>query len=492
MSLRARLVAIVVVLTAAGLTVAGVVTFAALRSFLFDRVDRELSRAVPAVADEFRAGFGLGPKLATGLPAGTYAELRSPDGVVVRNFVVRIVGTTPPLPDLPDTIVFPAGRDVAWLTVGEREDAPAFRVRAERDPDSAFTLLIAAPLDDVQSTLRRLVVIELIVSSAVLVVLSGSAWWAVRVGLRPLRRIEATTAAIAEGDLSRRVDVTDRSEVGRLGASFNTMLGRIEAAFTEKEAALAAKEQSEQRLRRFVADASHELRTPLTAIRAHAELFRRGAAHRPEDLALVMRRIEEEAARMGVLVEDLLLLARLDQGRPLERRLVDLSVLAADAAADARAVEPERPVTLEVPGPVLVLGDDARLRQVLGNLLGNVREHTPAGTPVTVRVGATDGTAVIEVADGGPGIAPDDLDKVFERFYRADGSRTRATGGAGLGLSIVAAIARAHGGEATVRSAPGEGATFVVTLPLAGPLPPPEPQAVPSALTGPAQVGALD
>jgi two-component system OmpR family sensor kinase len=296
--------------------------------------------------------------------------------------------------------------------------------------------------------------------------LAALSTWVVRLGLRPLDEIGATAEAIAAGDLSRRVDRAEPdSEVGRLGLALNAMLGQIEDAFSRRAA-------SEERLRRFVADASHELRTPLTSIRGYAELFRQGASERPEDLANAMRRIEEEATRMGFLVEDLLLLARLDQGRPLEREPVDLLRLATDAVADARAVSPERTITLTGDAPVVVVGDEARLRQVAGNLLGNAAVHTPPGTPVHVRVMAEDGHARLDVRDEGPGLPPGVGDEVFERFYRADAARSRATGGAGLGLSIVAAVAEAHGGRARLETPPGPGAWFVVELPLAPPAQP--------------------
>ena len=279
-----------------------------------------------------------------------------------------------------------------------------------------------------------------------------------------------TAGAIAAGDLSQRVEPADEhSEVGRLGLALNSMLGQIEGAFAERTA-------SEARLRRFVADAGHELRTPLTSIRGYAELFRRGASERPEDLAKTMRRIEEAAARMGVLVEDLLLLARLDQGRPLEHEQFDLSRLAAAAVDDLRAAAPERPVTFESTGAVVVNGDEYRIRQVVANLLENARAHTPPATPVEVRVGEAGENAVIEVADQGPGMSPEDAARAFERFYRADPSRARDSGGAGLGLAIVAAIIEAHGGRTEVQTAPGEGATFRIWIPKAGaPEPPPDP-----------------
>jgi two-component system OmpR family sensor kinase len=293
----------------------------------------------------------------------------------------------------------------------------------------------------------------------------------------PLERIASTAGDIAGGDLSRRVEPAEPdTEIGRLGLALNAMLAQIETAFAERAA-------SEDRLRRFVADASHELRTPLTAIRGYAELFRRGAAERPEDLARAMRRIEDEAARMGLLVEDLLLLARLDQGRPLERGPVDLVAVAGDALADLSAIEPDRPVTFEHPDRLVVSGDEARLRQVAGNLVTNARIHTPEGTGVHVRVRASDGQAVLEVADEGPGLPPGEENLVFERFYRADAARARTgdSQGTGLGLSIVAAIVAAHGGSVSAGSPPsGRGAYFMVALPLTPLTPPPSPPAPPT------------
>jgi two-component system, OmpR family, sensor kinase len=312
---------------------------------------------------------------------------------------------------------------------------------------------------------------EVFIGVVVLVLAGGLAYYLIGVGMRPLVRIEDTAAQIAAGDLSRRVEQTDpKTEVGRLGIALNGMLAHIEEAFAERQA-------SENRLRRFVADASHELRTPLTSVRGYAELFRRGAAERPDDLANAMRRIEAESARMGVLVDDLLLLAQLDQGRPMEREPVDLVELVGELVADARAIEPDRTLELVAEGPVMVEGDDARLRQAVGNLLANARAHTPADAAVTVTVKAVGEEAEIEVADGGPGIAPEHLDRVFERFFRADPSRARASGGTGLGLSITASIAEGHGGRVDVSSTEGEGSAFRVMLPLSAT---DDPGAVPS------------
>jgi two-component system OmpR family sensor kinase len=328
---------------------------------------------------------------------------------------------------------------------------------------------------DVYATLHDLLWIEVAVSGAVLLAAAGLGLWLVRLGLRPLEDIETTAEAIAAGDLARRVpEAPAGTEVGRLSRSLNAMLTQIEQAFDERQA-------SEDRLRRFVADASHELRTPLTSIRGYSELFRRGADHRPEDLATVMRRIEEEAARMGILVDDLLLLARLDQGRPLARTPLDLTRLATDAIESAEVIDGGHPLVLQADGPVTVVGDPLRVRQVLDNLLANVRTHTPPGTAATVRVEAANGTAVLEVSDRGPGLDGEQAARVFERFYRADPSRTRERGGSGLGLAIVDSIAKGLGGRAAVRTAPGEGATFRVELPLDGRSEPTHPVTVAAA-----------
>ena len=254
---------------------------------------------------------------------------------------------------------------------------------------------------------------------------------------------------------------TGRTEIGRLGLALNSMLAQIEAAFAERT-------ESNTRLRRFIADASHELRTPLTSIRGYSEMLRRGAAESPTDSEQARRRIEEESIRMTGLVDDMLVLARLGQGRPLDHEPVDLKAIAQDAVADARAVAPQREILLRANGTVTVNGDDTRLRQVMGNLVRNALVHTPAASPIEVSVAAGDETATISVTDHGPGLSPEDLDRIFEPFYRADPSRSRDSGGAGLGLSIVTAVVTAHGGRVQVRETDGGGATFDVELPLAG------------------------
>jgi two-component system OmpR family sensor kinase len=328
-------------------------------------------------------------------------------------------------------------------------------------------VVVALSLHDTSGTLHRLFTIEFFATIVVIALAGGVGLWLVRLGLRPLVDIEGTAAKIAGGDMSHRVDnADDRTEVGRLGRSLNVMLDQIDTAFEERQASERAARSSEQRVRQFVADASHELRTPVASVRAYAELYRRGADQHPEDLARLLSRIEEEAARMGVLVDDLLLLTRLDEGRPLERLPVDLGAVAADAVAAARAVDATREVGLDIVGSVEVLGDRVRLRQVVDNLLANVRAHTPPGAPADVGVRADNGSAWLAVADRGPGIDPDEAPHVFERFFRGDPGRSRDSGGAGLGLSIVSAIATAHGGEASVAERPGGGSIFRLRLPL--------------------------
>jgi two-component system OmpR family sensor kinase len=356
------------------------------------------------------------------------------------------------------------------MTVPAASGDGQWRLLAIPLPDDSGSLLVSTSLASVDATLARLTFLELITGGVVLVVLAGVGYLVVRSSLRPLAEVKDTAGAIAAGDLTRRVPAhPPRTEVGQLSSALNGMLAQIETAFRTQQASEAAARSSEERMRRFVADASHELRTPLTSIRGFAELYRQGAA---DDVPRLMSRIESEANRMGLLVEDLLLLARLDAQRELARAPVDLVALAADAVHDARALSPDRPVGLEVSHNGLVpvvLGDEARLRQVLGNLMTNALTHTPAGTPVTVGVATEPGWAVLSVSDKGPGLTPEDAQRVFERFYRADSARTRSAsrGGTGLGLSIVAALTAAHGGRAELDTAPGAGAVFRIRLPLA-------------------------
>ncbi len=468
MSLRARLLITSVVLVAAGLVVANVATYRLLSNFLLHRVEDQLVTAQGPVLDALQFGGDLqGRRTATFLvPPGTYAEVRDASGapLVWKFFGYENKASLRPVcpRDLPGSTASTQEGPSFFTATPAGGGSPTYRAVATALSPVQGTLIVAIPLTEVSATLDRLLVVELMVSGIALLLVAGFALWLVRLGLRPLEGIGVTAGAIAAGDLSRRVEpATERTEVGRLGLALNAMLAQIEAAFEERRA-------SEDRLRRFVADASHELRTPLTSIRGYAELFRRGADSRPEDLAKSMQRIEVEAARMGVLVDDLLLLARLDQGRPLERESVDVARIVEEAIDSARAVEPDRPIDLEVRGPASVMGDEGRLRQAVDNLLDNVRVHTPAGSPVRVNVEPDRDAVLLTVADEGPGLTSEVANRLFERFYRGDPSRSRSKGGVGLGLAIVSAIVEAHGGTVTATSSEGSGTKFEVRLPSVG------------------------
>ena len=470
--LRVQIVAALLALVTLALVVTGVAATTALRGYLVDRVDSQLvSAAEPLLSrpEGPRRFDRPGPEVYRP-PSDFYAQVSDAAGQVTEVVEPTTGDTARPAMPLLDarTAALRAGHP---FTVSASAGGGEWRVLVVPLRNGAQTVSLGLELDGVDSTVRRLQLIVVVVSLVVLALLTLLVYAFVRASLRPLEAVETTAAAIAAGDLSRRVREGDpRTEVGRLSRALNGMLTQIEAAFRARSQSEADARRSEERMRRFVADASHELRTPLTSIRGFAELYRQGAAEDPAEVARAMARIEAEASRMGLLVEDLLLLARLDQQRPLERRPVDLLELATDAVHDARAVAPNRPVDLRVLGDEapIVLGDDARLRQVVGNLITNALTHTPDGTPVTVAVGSADGRVVLEVADEGPGLAPDEAARVFERFYRADPSRTREQGGSGLGLSIVAALVAAHGGTVEVDTAPGAGARFVVALPPAG------------------------
>jgi two-component system, OmpR family, sensor kinase len=460
LSLRARLLLGVVALAAVGLVAANVATYSTLSSYLLDRTDSTLDQTAQTLR---RPGPGGGIRSA---PPGTFVQVRSLDGdTVVATFSgATLPGASVPAPNLPDAVEQPAlnrtTEAVRYFTVGGAHGGPEYRVRASIAQGDEAMLLVASSLRDVNSTLNRLLAIELVVTALVLAAIAGLGLWLVRLGLRPLDAIGQTASAIAAGDLSRRVErAEERTEVGRLGLALNSMLARIESSFRAQEA-------SERKLRRFVADASHELRTPLSAVRAYAELYDRGAAERPDDLERSMKGISRESERMSVLVEDLLLLARLDDGRPLERERVELDEVVGEAVETAQAVDPDRAIELHAE-PATVLGDRVRLRQIVDNLLANVRAHTPPGTPASVSVTRRNGSAEISVTDAGPGLDEEHLEHLFERFYRADPSRARASGGVGLGLAIVAAVAEAHGGTASASSRPGEGTTIAIALPLA-------------------------
>ncbi len=468
-SLRSRLIAALLALTAVGLLLLGGITYFGQRSYLLDRLDEELRLGVPAAVGALRErgvegadrgprggpGRGGGPP-GGGLPLDTYVERRDESGRVVGARDLDFDDEITAAPALPDDI--PLER--AFTVDGENGDETRYRVYAVADPEGAT--VVAAPTTDIDEALQRLLLLEALVIVIVLLALAAVAWAVVRVGLLPLDRMGHTAGAIAGGDLSRRVESTDpRTEVGRLGLALNAMLDRLERAFAERQA-------SEDRLRRFLADASHELRTPLASIRGYAELYRMGAASETEDVKRSMRRVEDEAARMGVLVEDLLTLARLDEIAEAPHSEVGVSALAGDAVDDARATAPDREIALARDGgEATVMGDAHQLRQVLANLLRNALVHTPSGTPIEVLVSSDVSAVRVQVRDHGPGLPNDDPAALFERFWRAEGGRERGKAGAGLGLAIVAAIVDAHGGSVDAANADGDGAVFSVLLPAA-------------------------
>ncbi len=508
--LRVKLITAVLALVAIALAVISIAGITVLRNYLLGQADGQLQflaqQAGPTMQHYVFAGgtaTGNGASI-TWIPTDGKAQQ------VVQP--VRGVGsgaTALPDPNIPSS--------ASWLTAhaGQRVTVDAksgdrkwlvevYTRQVFNTPDGGSvtgTVILGVDVTSVYTTIGKLTSIDLIVSGIALAGLAVIGVAMVRSSLRPLVDIEQTAEGIAAGDLTQRVPERDpRTEVGRLGRSLNAMLAQIETAFRARADSEAAARTSEQRMRQFVADASHELRTPLTAIRGFAEYYRQrggldltpnGPAPNgqpaggngtlpPADLDRIMRRVEQESARMGVLVEDMLLLARLDQQRPLDHRTVDLLTLAADAVHDARVVAPERSINLTVSSgaALLVLGDEVRLRQVIGNLMSNALVHTPDGTPIDVRLrsGSLDegappaadpplSAAVLEVADRGPGLTPLQAERAFERFYRADQART--AGGTGLGLAIVAALVAAHGGRVWVESPAAGGAVFRIALPLA-------------------------
>ncbi|HEX6207251.1 MAG TPA: ATP-binding protein [Actinomycetota bacterium] len=484
MSLRSRVLIGTLCLVAAALLLTDFAVYRFLSSFLHGRVDDQLESgmwAAPRILELTGDRSGPSPPVLergrpeTVYPSGTYFAHLDETGRLIRDFMITLESrregsrpdpdpAAPALPEgLPGTQDTESGSPSSRF-LAESEDGTPYRVLADALTGGG-TILVAIPLTGTEATLQRLLLIEAVVTAGVLLAVGVLGLFVVRRGLRPLDRIADSAGAIAAGDLSSRLaPANDRTEVGRLGLALNTMLAQIETAFRERE-------ESEERLRRFVADASHELRTPLTSIQGYAELFRRGAAERPEDLAKAMRQIESESRRVSELVDELLLLARLDQRdtveSPIRLTRVDLTTIVAEAVEAARDLDPDRRIGLVASGPVIVMGDDVRLRQVLDNLLSNARRYTPTGTHVRVHVGVEEGLAVAEVADDGPGIDAEHAERIFERFYRVDRSRSRQNGGVGLGLSIVAAVAEAHGGRATCEPVMPHGVRFRIELPLA-------------------------
>lgn len=495
--LRARLVTIIALLLAAGLGIAALATSTVVSRYLVDQVDDQLRRSAGDLANE---PFQSMPGAATTMPSEYYVLYRFADGSEVER---RTNGTvlrygTPDIPALsepelkeldgePFTVDASSSPLESPTAPTQWRVVPLTRPTASGAVESAFVALPLAGIHETVKILGR----TLALSGLGIVVLGGAvAYVAVHRALRPLREIEETAAGIAGGDLARRVrPAPPTTEVGSLAASLNAMLAQIEEAF-------AAQEASEARMRRFVSDASHELRTPLATIRGYAELYRMGALDSPDKVEDTMTRIEDSATRMGTLVNDLLALARLDEGRPLRHEPVDLAALARDSAQDLHALDPSRDVGIvalapgaDPPASVRVVGDEDRLRQVLANLIGNVARHTPSGTAAQIALGVVEApplpgpggaaapggdgharagaTAVLEVRDHGPGVSAGQEGRLFERFYRADSSRNRASGGSGLGLAIVAAIVAAHHGHVAVRPTDGGGLTVRLELPLA-------------------------
>jgi two-component system OmpR family sensor kinase len=516
--LHTKLISALLGLVVIALVVISVASLAQFRNYLQDRADAQLQQLMrQALKGNPTVGGPQGPTFSF---SGYVVELKDTQGLLVQgcNWCTW-QDLTVPGPTVPSaqswlsanagktvTVTATSGQDT-WRVLVREVGYNAVTEFGQIGPHQTGILVVGADLGHLDEAVGWLAKVDLVVSVIIVAALLIVGVAMVRASLRPLKDMEATAAAIAAGDLSRRVpDIDPRTEVGRLGRALNAMLAQIESAFNARARSERAARRSEERMRQFVADASHELRTPLTAIRGYAEYYRqRGGldngsrasgepahepAHQPSlagtpdesspltspDMDRIMERVEQESTRMGGLVEDMLVLARLDEQRPIEHRPVDLLTLAADAVQDARIVAPGRAIDLTVGtgAAFLVLGDEARLRQVISNLMNNALTHTPEGTPVTMRILAgyqgTDPAVpavILEVADRGPGLTREQAERVFERFYRADQARGRRTGGSGLGLAIVSALVAAHGGTAGVNTAPGQGATFWITLPLA-------------------------
>ena len=514
--LRTKLVAALVSLVIFALAALGMVGISILRGYLLRSYDSELQSAggaqpVVSCVESYLSGGGncrADLDIYWLTSSGQLEPVWTPQPNTY--FGYQPAQSSAWLPDLSGTAHWLAANTQQAITVpaqagGDQWRAMGFTASVtnlQGGTQSTGTIIVATDVSTVYSTIQKLIWMDVIVSAVIVCVLAAVGFAVVQANLRPLVDIEETAGEIAAGHLNQRVPERDpRTEIGSLGRSLNVMLSQIETAFHAREESEAAAHQSEERMRRFVADASHELRTPLTAIRGFAEYYRQrgglvprwdksaaagqpgratldvGGGLTPDDLDRIMHRVEKEAARMGLLVEDLLLLARLDQQRPLARQPIDLLSLAADAVHDTRLLAPARTIDLSVqPGAAfLVIGDEARLRQVIGNLMSNALTHTPDGSPIEVTIGSgtldprvpDSGPAVtLDVTDHGPGMTPEQAHRVFERFYRADQARTRTTGGNGLGLAIVSALVTAHGGVASVRTAPDQGATFRIALPL--------------------------
>jgi two-component system OmpR family sensor kinase len=484
MSLRTRLLIGLILLVAGALVIAAGAIYAEQSSYLYSRADQSTEAAAAPISyalgldarqlslppkERHRTGVGHAPTSPPGkdligfVPPGSFGEFVDPTGELLRGpLAVSDVGRNAPRPAIPLRFLRAQASGPKLYTVPSTPRSKTrFRVAVIPLETGAGAVVVATPLREIDQTLDRLIVVEAVVVAAIVLALLGGAWAVIRLALRPLDQMTQVANEITEGDLSRRVSpATPRTEIGRLGLSLNRMLVRIEEAF-------AARARSEERQRRFLADASHELRTPLASIRGYAELFRLGPARDAEPLARAMARIESDAARMGVLVDGLLALARLEQVPESRRVLVDVAEIAAQAVADARTMPPTRSIQLFSGRPVEVLADPDGLRRALTNLLNNALIHTPADGPVEVEVDRDGAGVVIEVRDRGPGLPAGSEEQVFERFWRVDGGRVRAAGGSGLGLSIVREIVRVHGGTVGAANREGGGAVFTIRLPAA-------------------------
>jgi two-component system OmpR family sensor kinase len=476
-SLRNRLILVSLSLSAVAILASDFASNSLMRSFLVKQVDSQLESIAggsilrldragidPNFVEQNDDGNSFRPvKPLGGVPTATSVTVLDISGNVVARFGGELENSNTTSPFAGFTPLDVINRNDKTFTVPETSDRPAIRALARLLPSGEGTVVVSVALESVEKTLGQLRWLYLLISLIVLSLITIIAWLMIRLSLRPLSNIEKTAAAIAEGDFSARLEEKNpKTEVGHLTSSLNQMLSHIERAFD-------ARTESESKLRRFVADASHELRTPLTAIRGFAELHRQGAIEGPEKTKELIGRIEKESIRMGSLVEDLLLLARLDQGRTIEHEPVDLSLLTQEAVASAQAAGPSHPITIFAPDEdVFVLGDSMRIHQAIANLLANARTHTPSGTPITVSISQNENETLVSVSDSGPGLSPADQERIFERFYRADPSRTRSSGeGSGLGLSIVDAVMKSAGGRVSVQSEIDKGATFTLHFPIA-------------------------
>jgi two-component system, OmpR family, sensor kinase len=456
MRLRTQLVVTFTILLVAVIAAVGLVVVQSSRAVLTNQVDDDL-RGIQIRIEPNRV-------LPIGVPDRGGDPSQRQAAHIVLNETHTVVYEDPsgfrdapdPLPDISDLFDDASIREI--VTVPAVDGSMHYRVFYEQQPDGHIDVW-AAPLTEVDAAVSRLLALLLLAGAGVALIGATATWWLVRRGLQPVDDMVATATAIGSGDLSSRVpEATPTTELGQLGLALNEMMSQIEDAFAHEA-------EAQERLKTFVADASHELRTPIAAIQGYAELYRKGALDDQEGLDNAMRRVGADAARMHRLVSDLLLLARLDRGQMMEHRPVNIAHVIHDAVTDSQAIDPDRVITVEGPDSLRVLGDDQQLAQVLANLLGNARMHTPAGTSVLVRLAGKEDMAVIDVIDDGPGLPEEAISKVFDRFYRVDTSRARKSGGSGLGLAIVAAVVDEHGGVVEAANEPGRGARFTVRLP---------------------------